>query len=131
MNSATLSVTVTSFTPPTCTCALAVTQQPTTGNVTVDANAGITISQPGGPINLVYQMETAGYYFVGIGLTNSVTEGSNEFPSINIDRTANDALTVLDNDDPNDSGVNYEYTLVIQDATGQMGCFDPRITTDY
>lgn len=107
----------------------------------IEASPGITVNDaniiiPGEqPTVITFKLTTPGFVFVGASFDADVDGtdvGSDEFPSITIDRSAaGSSLTINDANLAQDVGVAYSYILLVQNASsGEIGIIDPMIIAE-
>ena len=91
------------------------------------------------PVNLVYEIDSADYIFIGAAFdanTPDVDVGTDEFPLVTINRNASsktvaNTMSVYNANRPEDRDKNYSYVLLVQDTTsGAIGIIDPIIRND-
>ena len=91
------------------------------------------------PINLLYEIDSADYIFIGAAFdanTLDIDVGTDAFPLVTINRDAGsktpaNTLCVLNANLLEDRNKNYSYVLMVQaTTTGEIGIIDPIIRND-
>lgn len=97
-------------------------------NLTVVVPDGFT-----GQVQLNLNLDDPKFILIGVAFTPSSGRlGRTEFPVIANNRCSHKSLlTITDICDPNESPINFNYGIVVQDvATGAIGIIDPRVETE-
>ncbi|HWA24769.1 MAG TPA: hypothetical protein VG734_03770 [Lacunisphaera sp.] len=98
------------------------------GSIVVKSDAAMTIN---------FQLTSPDYVFTGAAFSTKSVDtdvGATEFPTITINRNSSakgNVLSVLDANNPDNRGTQYNYVLLVQNAaTAEIGMIDPAIVND-